>query len=270
MVRPAGLEPTTSGSVGRCSIQLSHGRTSPKSIEEKDSRRNRARPRSPATRSACRLATPRPWVMLYGLGEPMIAENLFTSEGETGPVVLSFAAPTGGLGHDPPRRQPRHPARQERTQRSRGGPGLDGGHPAISPSAFSTPERHLGQVLQKGPSPSRTPSSPRRSTTSPLLAGYPESPEVANMAYLSKQKLIADLRGMAYDYILIDAGSGTGADTLDFFLAGITPSPSSRPRPWASSPSTGSSAPPSTASSWRDSTRSATRPSPRASTPALP
>lgn len=52
MVRPTGLEPVTSGSVGRCSIQLSHGRTGPSSIPESPAPRKNGQPRAVATPAA--------------------------------------------------------------------------------------------------------------------------------------------------------------------------------------------------------------------------
>ena len=149
----------------------------------------------------------------------MIAENLFTSEGKLGPVVLSFAAPTGGLGTT-------LLAANLGIQLAKKGRSVLIADLALTEASchlalgILTPDRHLGQVLQKGPTSIKDALVPTSVHNLTLLAGHPESPEVANMAYLSKQKLISDLKGMAYDYILIDAGSGTGADTLDFFLAG--------------------------------------------------
>jgi len=56
-----------------------------------------------------------------------------------------------------------------------------------------------------------------------ILAGAPELPQVANMPYLNKQKLLVGIRKLPFDYILVDAGSGTGKDTLDFLLAANYP-----------------------------------------------
>ena len=149
----------------------------------------------------------------------MIAENLFTNEGDIEPVILSFGAPTGGLGTT-------LLAVNLGIQLAKKGRSVLVADLALTEASCHLalgvlkPERHLGHVLQKGPTSAKDALVPTSVHNLTLLAGHPESPEVANMAYLSKQKLIADLKGMSYDYILIDAGSGTGADTLDFFLAG--------------------------------------------------
>jgi len=59
------------------------------------------------------------------------------------------------------------------------------------------------------------------------------SMEIANLFYAQKQKIIAAIKNLPFDYILLDLGAGTNYNTLDFFLTsneGIlicTPEPTS-------------------------------------------
>ncbi len=52
-----------------------------------------------------------------------------------------------------------------------------------------------------------------------LISGQPDFLNVSNMPYLVKTKIISEMRNLAFDYIIIDAGSGTGNDSLDFTLS---------------------------------------------------
>lgn len=52
-----------------------------------------------------------------------------------------------------------------------------------------------------------------------LIASMPESFNVANMPYLVKTKIISEMSELQYDYIIIDSGSGTSFDSLDFTLS---------------------------------------------------
>lgn len=51
-----------------------------------------------------------------------------------------------------------------------------------------------------------------------VIAGASDSLEIANINYLTKQKLLAYLVQTPFDYIVIDTGSGTDGNTLDLFL----------------------------------------------------
>jgi len=52
-----------------------------------------------------------------------------------------------------------------------------------------------------------------------LIAGMPESLDIANITYLLKQKIITELKDLSYEYIVIDSGTGTSNDSLDFTLS---------------------------------------------------
>lgn len=149
----------------------------------------------------------------------MATENLFTSEAPESPVILSFSAPSGGLGTT-------LLAANLAIQLAKKGRNVLVADLALTEASCHLalgvlrPEKHLGMVLSKEVASLKDALIPTSVNNLTLLAGCPECSEVANMAYLSKQKVLADLRDLDYDYILIDAGSGTGADTLDFFLAG--------------------------------------------------
>ncbi len=149
----------------------------------------------------------------------MTPENLFTNEPSSRPVILSFAAPTGGLGTT-------LLATNLGIQLAKKGRSVLVADLALTEASCHLalgvlkPERHLGLAVQKEVGALKEALVPTSVNNLTLLAGHPESPEVANLAYLSKQKLLGDLRELDFDYILVDAGSGTGADTLDFFLMG--------------------------------------------------
>ncbi len=59
------------------------------------------------------------------------------------------------------------------------------------------------------------------------------SMEIPNLFYVQKQKIINAIRELPFDYILLDLGSGTNFNTLDFFLTSkegifiFTPEPTS-------------------------------------------
>lgn len=52
-----------------------------------------------------------------------------------------------------------------------------------------------------------------------LIAGMPESLDISNITYLSKQKIITEIQNLPFEYIVIDSGSGTSNDSLDFTLS---------------------------------------------------
>lgn len=149
----------------------------------------------------------------------MPSENLFTNAAPANPVILSFSAPSGGLGTT-------LLTTNLAIQLAKKGRNVLVADLALTEASCHLalgvlrPERHLGMVLSKEVKSLKEALVPTSVNNLALLAGCPESSDVANIAYLSKQKLLSDLRELDYDYVLIDAGSGTGADTLDFFLAG--------------------------------------------------
>ncbi len=82
------------------------------------------------------------------------------------------------------------------------------------------PLRHIGSIATKEVADLSDAVVPTPVANLALLAGSPDVAGAANLPYLTKQKLLASLRQSAYDFVLVDAGSGTGADALDFLLAG--------------------------------------------------
>jgi flagellar biosynthesis protein FlhG len=152
----------------------------------------------------------------------MVAEpqsNLFAEGNAVAPILLSFAAPTGGVGTT-------LLAANLGIHLAKKGKSVLLADLALTEAAchlalgILRPERHIGQWVSKAVPEVREAILPTSVNNLSLLAGMPDLPEVANLAYLTKQKILGALADMPYDYVLIDAGSGTGADTLDFFLAG--------------------------------------------------
>ena len=149
----------------------------------------------------------------------MIAESLFSEAAPPKPVLISFAAPTGGMGTT------LLASNLAITLAKKGSSVLLADLALTEASCHLAlgilrPERHLGSVVTKEVVEVREAIIPTSVNNLSLLAGHPETPDVANLAYLTKQKILTSLATLPYDFILLDAGSGTGADTLDFFLAG--------------------------------------------------
>lgn len=82
------------------------------------------------------------------------------------------------------------------------------------------PNRHIGSIATKEVADISQAVVQTPVANLSLLAGSPDVVEAANIPYLTKQKVLAWLRQSPYDVVLVDSGSGTGADTLDFVLAG--------------------------------------------------
>jgi flagellar biosynthesis protein FlhG len=152
---------------------------------------------------------------------PETQETLFRSGDAPAPEILSFAGPTGGVGTTLlATNLGIHLAKKGRSVLLVDLALTEAGcHLALG---MLKTERHLGSLVAKQVAEVRDAIQPTSVNNLSLLAGYPDLPEVANLAYLVKQKILATLPTLAYDFILIDAGCGTGADTLDFFLAGRT------------------------------------------------
>lgn len=149
----------------------------------------------------------------------MVAESLFSDVPPNPPRIISFASPRGGMGTTLLAANLAITlAKKGRTVLLMDGALTEAGcHLTLG---MMKPDRHLGSVVLK-----RVPDIPDAVVPTPinnlsLLAGSPDVPEVANLPYLVKQKILTGLRQAPYDYVLVDAGSGTGADTLDFLLAG--------------------------------------------------
>lgn len=148
-----------------------------------------------------------------------MAESLFSDLPPTPPKVISFASPRGGMGTT------LLAANLAITLAKKGRRVLlvDGAlteagcHLALG---MMRPEKHLGSVALK-----QVPDIQDAIVSTPannlwLLAGSPDIAEVANLPYLVKQKILTGFEQTHFDYVLVDAGSGTGADTLDFLLSG--------------------------------------------------
>ncbi len=149
----------------------------------------------------------------------MAPDSLFSDTPGSGPVLISFAAPTGGLGTT-------LLATNLGIQLAKKGRTVLLADLALAEASchlalgMLRPERHLGTLSTKEVDEVKSAIVPTSVNNLSLLAGCPDLPEVANMAYLTKQKILNSLRSLPHEYVLIDAGTGTGADTLDFFLAG--------------------------------------------------
>ncbi len=149
----------------------------------------------------------------------MTGETLFDDGRPGAPRLITFGAPKGGMGTT-------LLAANLAIQLAKKGRSVllvDG---ALTESAchlalgMMKPERHLGSLATKQVADLPDAVVPTPVNNLWLLAGSPDVPEAANLPYLVKQKVLTGLRQTSQDYVLIDAGSGTGADTLDFLLAG--------------------------------------------------
>jgi flagellar biosynthesis protein FlhG len=147
------------------------------------------------------------------------AYNLFAGEGALAPRVIAVAGPTGGVGATLfAANLGIHLAKKGRSVLL-----LDlalteaGAHLALG---LLKPDKHLGTLVAKQVGEIKEAVLPTTVSNLSLVAGCPDLPEVANMAYLVKQKILGSLRALPFDFVIVDAGAGTGADTLDFFLAG--------------------------------------------------
>lgn len=145
--------------------------------------------------------------------------NLFAGEGPLAPRVIAVAGPTGGVGATLfAANLGIHLAKKGRSVLL-----LDlalteaGCHLALG---VPKPERHLGTFVAKEVEDLRQAAVATPVANLSLVAGCPDLPEVANLAYLVKQKILMSLRSLPFDFVIVDAGAGTGADALDFFLAG--------------------------------------------------
>lgn len=152
----------------------------------------------------------------------MQAETLFREDGATGPRVITFASPKGGLGTSVlVANLGIQLAKKGRTVLL-----LDMAlteaslHLALG---MTRPDRHLGSLVSRQVADLRDAAVPGPVGGLSLVAGAPEVADVANLAYLHKQKILNSLPLLPYEYILVDAGAGTATDTLDFLLASSWP-----------------------------------------------
>lgn len=148
--------------------------------------------------------------------------TLFDDDHSSSSTMISFAGPTGGVGTTLlAANLGIHLAKKGRTvlladlalRKA-------GSHLALG---IARPELNLGTLLEKNGSSLEGTLTPTPINNLFILAGAPELPQVADMPYLNKQKLLGGIRKLPFDYILVDAGSGTGKDTLDFLLAANYP-----------------------------------------------
>ncbi len=150
---------------------------------------------------------------------PDTSSTLF-EEGQTGaPVIVSFSAPSGGVGTTVlATNLGIHLAKKGRSVLLADLALREAGcHLSLG---ILRPELHLGTLVSKEVTEVRDAIIPTSVNNLSLLAGSPDLPEVANLAYLTKQKILSSLAQLPYDYILVDSGAGTDADSLDFFLMG--------------------------------------------------
>jgi flagellar biosynthesis protein FlhG len=145
--------------------------------------------------------------------------TLFEDAPKGNPIILSFSAPTGGVGTTLlATNLGIHLAKKGRSVLLADLALREAGcHLALG---ILRPELHLGTLISKEVAEVRDAVIPTSVNNLSLLAGSPDLPEVANLAYLTKQKILASLSQLPYDYILVDSGSGSDADSLDFFLTG--------------------------------------------------
>ncbi len=144
---------------------------------------------------------------------------LFEKDLYSRPRVISFAGATGGVGTTLlAANLGIHLAKKGRTVLLADLALTEAGcHLALGQSY---PQLNLGSLISKKVTMMEEAIVPTSTNNLALLAGAPDLPEVANIAYLSKRKILGDLRELPFDYVLVDSGAGTQNSTLDFFLAG--------------------------------------------------
>jgi flagellar biosynthesis protein FlhG len=157
-----------------------------------------------------------------------MSENLFASEER--PFVISFSSPKGGVGTT-------LLAVNSAIQLAKKGNDVLLIDAALSKAschlALGSPlqERTLSVLTTLKGSDLKNSITPTSVASLSLIAGAPDSADIANIPYLVKQKMISEFRELPYDYIIVDSGSGTSNDSLDFALASdlalfvITPHP---------------------------------------------
>lgn len=157
-------------------------------------------------------------------------DNLFASEEK--PFVISFSSPKGGVGTT-------LLAVNSAIQLAKKGSDVLLIDAALSKASChmalggSIPERNISVLTTIRGSELKTAVTQTSVANLSFVAGAPDNSDIANIPYLVKQKIIAELRDLPYDYVVIDAGSGTSNDGLDFTLAAdlaifaVTPHPSS-------------------------------------------
>jgi len=157
-------------------------------------------------------------------------DNLFASEDK--PFVVSFSSPKGGVGTTTL-------AVNSAIQLAKKGSDVLLLDAALSRASChlalgsSISERNISVLTTIRGSELKSAVVQSSVANLAFVAGAPDSSDIANIPYLVKQKIITELRELPYDYIIIDAGSGTSNDALDFTLASdlaifaVTPHPSS-------------------------------------------
>ncbi len=116
--------------------------------------------------------------------------TLFEDAPKGNPIILSFSAPTGGVGTTLlATNLGIHLAKKGRSVLLADLALREAGcHLALG---ILRPELHLGTLISKEVSEVRDAVIPTSVNNLSLLAGSPDLPEVANLAYLTKQKILA-------------------------------------------------------------------------------
>ncbi|HNQ79025.1 MAG TPA: helix-turn-helix domain-containing protein [Acidobacteriota bacterium] len=159
-----------------------------------------------------------------------MSDNLFASEEK--PFVISFSSPRGGVGTT-------LLAANSAIQLAKKGSDVLLIDAALSKASchlalgVPIPERNISVLTTIRGSELKSAVTQASVANLAFVAGAPDNSDIANIPYLVKQKIISELRELPYDYVIIDAGSGTNNDGLDFALASdlsifaVTPHPSS-------------------------------------------
>jgi flagellar biosynthesis protein FlhG len=148
----------------------------------------------------------------------MQSETLFREDGTASPKVIAFASPKGGLGTSVL-------VANLGIQLAKKGKTVLLLDLALTEASLHLavgmprPDRHLGSLVSRQVAELKDAAVFTPVAGLNLVAGAPEIADVANMAYLLKQKIIHALPSLPYEYVLVDAGAGTASDTLDFLLA---------------------------------------------------
>jgi flagellar biosynthesis protein FlhG len=157
-------------------------------------------------------------------------DNLFASEEK--PFVISFSSPKGGVGTT-------LLAVNSAIQLAKKGNNVLLIDAALSKASChlalgtSTQERNISTLTTLRGSDLKGAVTQTTVANLSFVAGSPDTSDIANIPYLVKQKIITELRELPYDYIVLDSGSGTSNDSLDFALASdlavfaVTPQPAS-------------------------------------------
>lgn len=157
-----------------------------------------------------------------------MAETLF--QGDERPYFISFSSPKGGVGTT-------LLSANFAIQLAKKGNNVLLVDLALNKASahlhlgMNLPEKNLSLLTSSKGTELKNCVSPTPVSNLSLIAGMPESLDLANIPYLLKQKILTDLKDQPYEYIILDCGSGTSNDSLDFALSAdsivfvVSPSP---------------------------------------------